>query len=154
MVGKFSGFTCHLHLQSQALTLSMKKHYYYFICRLAPCQNVPSALHFHLHTGSVMPETPVRGKFWEVSGDSEVKEPERGGVGWFRVCAPVRSSPGGRKALCRVDFLPAGNPAHSLHPPPLTSRADAVRAEFRKPRVPYAGGVAYKQDPARGRSAW
>ncbi|RXN16625.1 hypothetical protein ROHU_027466 [Labeo rohita] len=122
--------------------------------RLAPCQNVPSALHFHLHTGSVMPETPVRGKFWEVSGDSEVKEPERGGVGWFRVCAPVRSSPGGRKALCRVDFLPAGNPAHSLHPPPLTSRADAVRAEFRKPRVPYAGGVAYKQDPARGRSAW
>ncbi|KAL1282888.1 hypothetical protein QQF64_001691 [Cirrhinus molitorella] len=74
-----------------------------------------------------MPETPARGKFWEVSGDAEVKEPERGGVGWSRVCAPMRSSPGGHKLLSRVDFLPAGNPAHSLHPPPLTSPADAVR---------------------------
>lgn len=56
-----------------------------------------------------------------------------------------RSSPGGHKALRRADFLPAGNPAHSLHPPPLMSQADA---EFRKPRVLFAGGVAYKQYPS------
>ncbi len=75
--------------QSQALTLCLKKHYYNFICRWALCQYILSALHFHLHTSSVMPESPVRGKVWEVSGDAEVKEPMRGGVGWFRVCTHV-----------------------------------------------------------------
>lgn len=122
-----------------------------FLCKRA-------LLLFHL-CQSVVPSAPPPHQLCDAWNPSERKilgsvgwhwgkGSRRGGVGGFRVCKS--SSPGGCKPLCRVDFLPAGNPAHSLHPPPLTSPADAVRAERTSPS-PVLQPCGLKTEPIWGR---
>lgn len=125
MVGRF--FSVHLphpHIQWGLDFLSKKALLLFHLCQSI----VPSAPPPHQLCDAWNPsERKILGSVeWHWGKGSR-----RGGVGGFRVCKS--SSPGGCKPLRRVDFLPAGNPAHSLHPPPLTSPADAVRAECTSP---------------------